>query len=411
MSDIEATRTPHVFPLDESPFAPDISLAEGRRRLAAAEADVVTDEIGAVVGFLSEDDVDAVLTDRRFAAVAMPTLGLSGVTDGPLHDLWSLLMNGKDGADHKRIRSAVAREFTPRSVERHRPMIVDVCERMADRLAAAADADGGVADLWSDYALPVSARVSSGLVGIPEADADRAAEWSFDLARAFLPFMSPEQRAKAEAAAVAFTGYVDRLFPRLVADPGDDIGSRLAACQLAVELDDAETKALAANLVFGGLETTAKAISTGVYHLDRHAKYRELVGRPDLIPGAVSELLRYLPPSPVLARLVPEDLVCRHVQLRAGQVASPNLLAACHDPARYENPEELDFTRDPGKQLAFGAGVHYCLGANLAKLELSIAFETLTRCFPDLTVAAADDQITWDVGSFAGVVALPVRPG
>jgi len=413
VDDTEASRIAHVFPLDQSPFAPDIPLAEGRRRLAEAEADVVTDETGAVVGYLSEDDVEAVLTDRRFAAVAMSTLALSGVVDGPLYDLWSDLMNGKDGDDHRRIRNAVAHELTPRGADSHRDNIVNIAERMADRLAAAAAANGGVADLWSEFARPLSARVSSGLVGIPEHDADRAADWSFDLARAFLPFMSPEQRARAEAAAIAFTDYMTDLLECQRRSPGNDIGSRLVANAEATGLSPSELRALAANLVFGGLETAAKAISTGVYHLIEHDKYSELVSDPSLVPRAVSELLRYLPPSPVLARLVPQDMVCQQVQLRKGQVASPNLMAACRDPKRYENPERLDLKRKPGKQLWFGAGAHYCLGAHLAKLELEVAFATLTRRFPALAVAdrTCTKAVEWDYGSFAGIVALPVTLG
>ena len=121
-------REPHVFPLEESPFSPDVPPLERRRRVLEVGADVVTDEAGLVVDFMSEADVEGVLSDPRFAAVALPTLQLSGVESGPLWDLWSQLMFAKDSEEHKRIRGVVNREFTPKRIERLRPD----CRRLAD---------------------------------------------------------------------------------------------------------------------------------------------------------------------------------------------------------------------------------------------------------------------------------------
>jgi cytochrome P450 len=402
MTDDQALRQPYVFPLHDSPFSIEVAHWDRIQRTMAVGADLVTDESGIEVDFLSESDVEAVLTDPRLCAVAMPTLALSGIHDGPLHELWSDLMNGKDGAEHRRIRNLVAREFTPKASERHRAAVADIAERMADGVQRAIDA-GGHADLWSTYAMPVSSRVNSRLVGIPEADAELVSVWAFDLVRAFLPFMSPDQRQRAETAAVEFGAYVDELLERLRLTPGDDIASALLHSDATDVLTAGEFRALVANLVFGGMETTAKAIASGICHLLEHDQYRALVDDPALIPGATSELLRFLPPSPVLARGVPDDLVCQHVALKQGQVAGINLLSACHDPSRYANPGEIDVHRDPGKQLAFGAGAHFCLGANLAKLTLNVAFETITRRFPTLQVDP--DSLVWDRGGFAGVVA------
>src|SRR5262245_13649191 len=113
-------REPYVFSLSESPFSPDIPPLERRRRVLEVGADVVTDEIGAVIDFMSEDDVEGVLNDTRFASVALPTLHLSGVDGGPLYELWTHLMFAKDADDHRRIRGVVVREFSPRRVERLR---------------------------------------------------------------------------------------------------------------------------------------------------------------------------------------------------------------------------------------------------------------------------------------------------
>ncbi len=162
-------REPYVFPLDESPFSPDVPPLERRRRVLEVGADVVTDEAGLVVDFMSEADVEGVLSDPRFAAVALPTLQLSGVESGPLWDLWSHLMFAKDSEEHKRIRGVVNREFTPKRIERLRPD----CTRLANALCDAIPV-GEPFDFWSAFAVPYAGRVTCRLVGIPEADAERA---------------------------------------------------------------------------------------------------------------------------------------------------------------------------------------------------------------------------------------------
>jgi cytochrome P450 len=399
-------REPYVFPLAESPFSADVPPLERRRRVLAVGADVVTDELGLVVDFMSETDVDAVLNDPRFAAVGMPTLALSDVHDGPLYDLWSELMFTKDADEHHRIRAVVARDFTPKVVERCRADVHRIAGALCDRL------DGvEVTDLSTSFAVPFAARVACHVVGIPERDADQAAVWAFDLVRAFFPFMSVERRERAQRAAVEFAGYVDGLLADKREQPADDIASRLASDVVAHVLSYTEARALTMNLIFGGLEATAKSIATGVYHLLQYDKVGELSAHRDRLPAAVLELLRFSPPAQAVARLAPTDLVCQHVALLGGQVASANLVAACRDPKRHEHPDELDFGRPSTKQLAFGAGAHYCLGANLAKLALAVAFETLLERFPSMSLVDGDAGVEWDYEGFAGVVTLPVRVG
>jgi cytochrome P450 len=391
-------REPHVFPLEESPFSPDVPPLERRRRVLEVGADVVTDEMGLVIDFMSEADVEEVLSDMRFAAVALPTLQLSGVESGPLWDLWSQLMFAKDGDDHKRIRGVVNREFTPKRIERLRPD----CGRLANTLCDAIPL-GEPFDFWSAFAVPYAGRLTCRLVGIPEADAERATQWAFDLARAFFPFMSAERRERAESSAVAILDYMDDLLARRRAEPADDLASLLASDAVGDQLTPDEARALAANMVFAGLEATAKAVCTGAYFLVTHGKVATLAERP---VAAATEVLRLAPPAQSVARLAAHDMVCQDVQLRAGQVASANMVAACRDPKRYANPDEFDLDREPGKQLAFGAGAHYCLGAALARLGLSVAFETLGARFPDLELVGGDGNVEWDYEGFAGVVRL-----
>ena len=394
-------RKPYVFPLEESPFSPDVAPLERRRRVLEVGADVVTDEAGLVIDFMSEADVEGVLSDLRFAAVALPTLQLSGVESGPLWDLWSHLMFAKDANEHKRIRGVVNREFTPKRIERLRPD----CERLAAALCDVIPV-GRAFDFWQTFAVPYAGRVTCRLVGIPEADAERATTWAFDLVRAFFPFMSAEQRERAERSAVAILDYMDRLLVRRRAEPGDDLVSLLASDAVTHELTPDETRALAANMLFAGLEATAKAVCTGTYFLVSHGKLAALARRPEAAANAATEVLRFAPPAQNVARLASHDMICQDVQLRAGQVASANIVAACRDPQRYANPDELDLDREPGKQLAFGAGAHYCLGAALARLGLGVAFETLAGRYPDLELVGDGGNVEWDYEGFAGVVRL-----
>jgi len=396
-------REPYVFPMSESPFSTDVPPLERRRRVLEVGADVVTDEMGMVIDFMSEADVEGVLNDPRFAAVALPTLHLSGVTDGPLWDLWTQLMFAKDNEDHKRIRSVMTKEFSPRRIERLRPAIEDI----ADGLIAALPS-GTSFDLVERYAIPFSAQMVCAMLGVPLADADRAAVWGFDLARAFFPFMSPERKERAERSAVEIRAYMDDLLAKRRAEPKDDVISMLASADTAAVLSPAEVQALACNMVFAGLEATAKGVATGAYFLIQHGKLAELGSRPELVDTAVLELLRFAPPAQNVARLAPVDMVCQDVALKGGQVVSANVFAACRDPKRYANPDELDLARPAGKQLPFGAGAHYCLGASLGRLGLGIALQRLAQQCPNLRLAEGDSGVGWDYEGFAGVMRLPV---
>jgi cytochrome P450 len=397
---MKRVREPYVFPADRSPFSPDVPPLERRRRVLEIGADVVTDETGAVIDFMSEVDVEGVLTDSRFAAVALPTLILSGVDSGPLWELWTHLMFAKDAKEHRRIRGVVNREFTPKRIERLRPDVERIAGELCDALPV-----GVPFDFWPAFAVPFAGRVTCRLVGVPEADAERATVWAFDLARAFFPFMSAERRERAERSAEEILNYMDGLLAQRRDAPADDLVSLLATDAVADVLNPDEIHALAANLVFAGLEATAKAVCTGIFFLVSHDKLAGLAERPEAAGVAATEVLRLAPPAQNVARLAPDDMVCQNVQLRAGQVASANIVAACRDPKRYVNPDELDIDRTPGKQLPFGAGEHYCLGAGLAKLGLGVAFETLAQRLPELELVE-NGNVEWDYEGFAGVVRL-----
>lgn len=396
-----AMRKPVVCPMAESPFAFDVTAEERRQRARAISADLVTDEMGLMISFGGEDDVEALLNDPRFSAVAMPILQMSGVTDGPLYDMWSLLMFGKDGDEHKRLRSTVARDFTPRAVERYRPDIEAFATQLAARIAP-----GETFEVWQAFAVPLAARAAGRVVGIPVEDSDLVAIWAINLVNAFF-IMAPERRALAETAALEFSAYLDELIATKRAKPGDDVISKLTAEAAGHDLSYEETRALIANLVFGGLEATAKAITSSVYHLITNEQWGELAAHPEHAGTAVVELLRFAPPVGT-ARFAQADLVVQDVQLTAGQMVLLDVEAACRDSRKVTNPGTLDLTREPGRQLTFGAGPHFCLGASLAKVVLESAFRELPARFPKLELACDPEEVGWDYETFTGVVVLPV---
>ena len=363
-----------------------------------------------IVGF-NGDDVEALLTDRSFRAIAMDTLALSGVSAGKLHDMWSLLMFGKDGAGHARLRRLVSKAFTPRAVERYRPTIEEAAEALADRIAK----ENEQVELWQSFAKPLAAHAACGVVGIPDTDADRVAAWAIDLVGAFF-IMDEDMHLRAEDAADAFLRYLDEHFEALHERPGHDVASQLLGvcpdddANIDHDLSADEVRALVANLVFGGLEATAKVLTTGTYHLQKEGQWRVLVEHPEHLDHAVAELLRFAPPIGP-GRVAAEDATLRDVPLCAGQFTILFLEQAGRDPERYEEPNSLIVQREPGRQLAFGAGPHFCLGANLAKVALETGFSTLTRRFPDLQLAGEDGHAVWDYNTFHGIVELHVDPG
>ena len=283
------------------------------------------------------------------------------------------------------------------------PVVTHRLRSLLDSLPA-----DGAFDLVQQYAIPFSSQMVCTMLGVPLEDSGRTATWGFDLARAFFPFMSPERRQRAEQSAVEIRAYMDALLAERRRQPQDDVISMLASAETASVLSPAEVQALACNMVFAGLEATAKGVATGVYLLLAHGKLAELSARPDAVETAVLELLRLAPPAQNVARLAPVDMVCQDVALKGGQVVSANVFAACRDPKRYANPDELDLARPSGKQLPFGAGPHYCLGASLGKLGLGIALQQIAERYPTLRLVGGDDGVGWDYEGFAGVMQLTV---
>jgi cytochrome P450 len=399
------TRVPHVLGADDNMLDPDPRVVQALMdRLRAQGHEVVTDDAGMIVWFLTTDDAEHLLTAPEFSSgVAMAMLHLSGVNDGPLHELWSDLIFGKDGDDHRRLRQSVARRLTPKAVDRLRPTI----ERTSDELLSSW-APGSVVDVWESFAVPLPARSACALVGIPDDDASRFAEWALQLVRAF-GLLDPDAVGPTTTAAAELVAYLDELITSGLAPDGSILHALTADDSHG--LTSGELRGLAGNLVFGGIDATAKAITTGLAHLleTPHAWTALTADPAGAAPGAVAELLRFYPPVAGTVRLPVKPATCRGTDVDAGQVVGVSFDPVCKDPHHVDRPDELDITRTPGKQYAFGAGPHYCLGANLARLVLETGFRDLAARYPTLRLARDPATAPWTQDPFRGIVELPVH--
>lgn len=373
-------------------------------RLRADGHEVLVDPATEFLDFLTAQDAEVLLTSRDFgAAIAMAILGLSGVEAGPLHDLWSQLMFGKDGEDHQRIRRAVSSRFTPKAIERLRPEV----ERCSDDLLSAIDPRATV-NLWDAYAVPLPARAACTLIGIPDDDAGSVAPLALRVVRAFGFMADPETVADTEQSAIELMDAIESIIGDGRVIPGSILHDLLD--DDSTGLSPFEIRALAANLLFGGLDATAKALTTAVLtlHAHTHAWQALVADPPGVAPTAVAESLRFTPPSPGVGRLPTMDTEVRGTPVRAYQAVGANLDAVCRDPRLYDHPDDFDVHRPVGRQYAFGAGVHYCLGANLAKLLLTVALRDIAARFPGMVLAADPADLPWTADPFRGPVSLPV---
>ncbi len=302
----------------------------------------------------------------------------------PLLDMqnnWLLLQNPPD---HTRLRGLVHKAFTPRMVEQLRDTIQDITNHLLDKAQAA-----GRMDVIADLAYPLPVTVIARMIGIPEADYDRFHGWSDALARS-LDFIEEEAvYNRAAVAAAEFTAYLAELAQRRRVEPGRDLLSALVAVEEEGDhLTEAELYGTCSLLLVAGHETTINLIGNGTLALLQNRPQWELLcAQPDLAKTAVEELLRYDSPVQLTSRLVTEPVAVGEQTLPAGSMVTFLLGAANRDTAVFANPDQLDITRKPNPHLAFGAGIHYCLGAPLARLEGQIAFTTLTRRFPHLQLA------------------------
>jgi cytochrome P450 len=310
-----------------------------------------------------------------------------------------------DPPDHTRLRRLVSKAFTARLVERLRPRISE----LVDSLLAGVS---GETDLISALAWPLPVAIISELLGVPPEDKSRFKAWSQALARGLDPefMLPPAEIARREKARDEFSGYFRALADRRRANGGgDDLLSALVAVSDQGDvLTEAELLATCILLLVAGHETTVNLIGNGALALLRHpdqlAWFR---AHPDATASAVEELLRYDPPVQLTARSALEDVELAGRRIERGQLVMLLIGAANRDPDVFPDPARLDLTRSPERHLAFGFGIHYCLGAPLARLEGQIA---LTKLF-QREVSLAGPVSYRDNLVLRGLAALPVRMG
>lgn len=300
-----------------------------------------------------------------------------------------------DPPAHTRLRTLVAGAFTARRVAALEPRVQQITD---DLLDAASD----TLDLIADFAYPLSLTVIAELLGVPDVDRDRFRTWT--LAATTPAYVTDRQLSKEEGGRL-LREYVTELVKTKI--PADDLLTALRAGGLT----DAEVVALTQQMLFAGHEPVTNLIGNGMLALLRHPDRLTLLrDRPDLLPGAIEELLRWDGPT---ARSSPSyataDLEIGDTVIPAGSVVIVALAAANRDPRRFPDPDDLDPTRDPDGHLAFGHGIHRCVGAALARLEGRIAIGTLIRRYPTLALAVSPDDLVWHpFPVFRGLAALPV---
>ena len=283
-----------------------------------------------------------------------------------------------DPPDHTRLRRLVSKAFTPRVVERLEPLVVELTDELID---AAASRD--VLELIGEFAYPLPVTVISRMMGVPPEDHVRFAGWSEVLARSLDDTLSagtPEDLAERRRAGDEFRAYFAELAEQRRATPQDDLLSALVAAEDAGDrLTSDELVSTAMLLLVAGHETTVNLIANGALVLLRDAELRErLAHDADYAAGVVEEVLRLDPPVQMTMRIALDDLEVPGGTVRAGGAVVLLLAAAGRDPDQHEDPLRLDPARTSG-HLAFSAGIHYCLGAALARLEARVALSALAR--------------------------------
>ncbi len=348
------------------------------------------------------DDVDALLRDPRFGKGGYQALLAArfGTAAGEPQLF-------RDPPDHTRLRTLVSKAFTPRVIEGLRPHVQDIVDGLLDGVAGRR-----AMDVVADLAYPLPVTVISEMLGVPREENEAIKGWSDDLARSLDAIALPVEPAVIERGNAARTALVD-YFRDLAAErrrqPRDDLLSGLIAAEEAGDrLTETELLATCVLLYVAGHETTVNLIGNGLLALLRHPAERARVAAdPALLAGAVEELLRYDGPVQRVGRMATTEVDLGGTRIPPGTLVLGLIGAANRDPARFPDPDRLDVTRRIERHLAFGWGIHVCLGAPLARVEAQIALGTLLRRCPGLTLAAT--ELEWRAGStLRGLRALPV---
>jgi cytochrome P450 len=356
------------------------------------------------------EDVEAMLKDDRHF-VLDPTLAFDP-GDAPQYRQGSEVLEmvnnhllTKEGEDHRRLRSLVTQAFTPRRISDLRPRIQAIADGLLDRVEVQKEMD-----LVSAYAFALPIIVIAELLGIPPEDRDRFRAWSDTFVR---PALTDAEIDRYVKMAHEFVAYLTDMFEKRRQDPQDDlISALLQVGEAGDRLSIQELFSMVVLLIVAGHETTVTLIGNATVALLTHPEtMAHLREHPEEMPQALEEFLRYDPPvNRTITRFVTEDIEFGGCAFKRGDLIMGLLGSANRDEAHFDDPDRLDIDRDNRSQIAFGRGVHYCLGAPLARLEGEIALNTLLCRLPGLRLAAPKETLEYrEVPLFHSYAKIPVR--
>lgn len=394
MTSTDDTATDRVTPpatLDVEGYLTDPT-AELRR--CAAEswwAQAIDEQARPLPLVLGYDHVRATLRDRHLSPRSFTDdMIAAGVSVETAHQLTPLFR--RHGEDHRNFRGLLAAAFTPRSVERLRPVAADIAARLADAIAAG----GGSCEFVTAFAEPLPPEVFAVLFGLPVSDRGRLAGWAAAVTGAFVPSLTGSQIETVETAAAELREWSAAMIEQRRAEPLDDLITHLINAEVdGHRLDDVDIIAVITGFVFAGSETTKRQLTQLIVAFADHPdSWRRVKDEPDLIPNAVEEVMRDRPIVPGLTRVAVEPFAQDGLELEGGGRLAVSIDTANHDPATFAEPDTFDVARAGAEtHLTFGWGPHFCVGAGLARVEMQEALRSLVTRFdpPELRVTAAAD--------------------
>jgi cytochrome P450 len=357
-------------------------------------------------------DVVSMLRDpQRFSNVGRMSSFLSQLPEAireqmrPFEDHFKQGLINSDPPDHTRIRGLLNKAFTTKRVEAQAPQVEVLVDELLDKALR-----NGQMDVIADFSFLIPTTVIAHMLGVPLADRDQFAKWAEEMT-AFVGTgrVISELAAGAQTSLLELREYFRRLIAARRVDPQDDLVTALATAEdRGSLLNEAELLSVCVTLLLAGFGTTMTFIGNAVLALLRHPDIVSSLRRdPSLMPAATEELLRYDGPIHRQWRIATEDIELHGMQIRKGQLVAAMLGAADRDPEQFPNPDRLDITRAENYHVAFGSGIHFCLGAPLARLESQIALKSLIRRCPKMQLA--DENLNWrrDI-TIHGLNSLPV---